>query len=684
MKDIEEGLMAFCSANIYRYREGALLTYRQEMAGGDEELLYDIEMADIGGGKPTEGGGNDGRPSEEWKMLERSNPITRLLRRIWDGPDVPRDDPPAFVRKLRVFEVLDDIPNDIFRYYFSSTYVRVFILAFYCLFWLVLLHQLLHPYLILAPYFSTGDGQHKVPIQSLSCNSYLNWEGTNNMCGLNAEECGPFEDKEYIIRCPALCDRGGWTYSAIAVGDRRVKYTGYEIGGGKKKDSTDPGTLSYPYRSDSYVCGAAVHAGIVSPFSGGCARVKMTGPQLSFPSRKGKYNTGFSVAMDSFFPGSYTFRDIKDGIASGCYDPRTAVVVSNILLGLPVFYLYDSLTGYWLMNIVGFWTLTLALDPPLLTDPHDPASVYELFSVGFQRLLPLCFILYVLWKSAVKRTLENGSPLAKVLLWYPTFWLGVMNNVTFDRLPVDRLTAKDLKEQAGAMTAVGSIFATILTCAVIQAYSLWKSGRFQKYFKIYITFIGGLVFLSTLSGLNLRIHHYILGMVLVPGCATRGSSAYLFQGILLGLVLSGVARWDFASIVETNVALLRGEAGGRLPPPIFKYNTETPHLVSWEMNNGTTEIDPMGTIDGFSLLLNDVEVYVGQEPQVDLDQLIGHNSQVKSLIEQSLVLADTVKLYLRVARASTRAPAKNRGDYTNAAVLEWPLSSWKDPEPGVS
>ncbi|KAL3237950.1 uncharacterized protein RNJ42_00648 [Nakaseomyces bracarensis] len=663
---------------------------------GHEGYADSIELNDL----DIEEGGDmyvdepDSRPNEQWMMLQRSNPLSRLLRRIWDGPDEPRDDPPSFVRKWRLFQVIDDIPNDIFKFYFQNSLVRTFILAFYCLFWLALLYQLLNPYLIKPPYFSTSDGQHRVPIQSLSCNSYLNWAGHNNECGLNARECGPFEDKEYIVRCPALCDRGGWTYSAIAVGDRRVKYTGYEIGGGELHDPNDPETLSYPYRSDSFVCGAAVHAGIVSPFSGGCARVKMTGSQLSFPSRRGKYRTGFSVAMDSFFPGSYTFKDIKDGIASGCYDPRTAVVVSNILIGLPVFYFYDSLVGYWVINIVGYWTLTLALDPPLLTDPHDPASVYELISVGFQRLLPLCFILYVLWKAAVKRTLEDGSPLAKMLLWYPTFWLGVMNNVTFDRLPVDRLTAKDLKEQAGAMTAVGSIFATILTCAVIQAYSLWKSGRFQKYFKIYITFIGGLIFLSTLSGLNLRIHHYILGMLLVPGCATRGASAYLFQGILLGLVLSGVARWDFASIVETNVALLRGEAGGRLPPPVFTYTPEKAHLVSWKLNNNSTEtvtplgtvdvVDPTGNIDGYSLLLNDIEVYVGNETSVDLDKLIDNNTQLNSLIEQSLASNDTVKLYLRVARASTRAPAKNRGDYTNAAILEWPLSSWTDPLPGIS
>lgn len=673
-------------AVLFSFFSGEVL--KLAMSSGDEEVLYengdiDIELNDLSReGESGEGSESDRRRKEQWLMLQNSNPVSRVFKKIWFGPEEPRDDPPSFPRKWKVLQVLDDFP-ELYKVYFSNVYLRMFILGFYCLIWFTILHQLLYPYLIKPPYYYTNDGQHKIPIISLSCNSYLNWEGTNNACGLNAKDCGPFENKEYIIRCPALCDRGGWTYSAIAVGDKRVKYTGYEIGGGRREDKGNKGDISYPYRSDSFPCGSAVHAGIVSPFHGGCARLSMTGPQTSFPSRKGAYRTGFSIAMESFFPGSYTFKDIKDGITSGCYDPRTAVVVVNIIMGYPVWYMYDSIIGYWIINMIGFWTLTLALDPPLLTDPHDPASVYELFSVGFQRLLPLSFILYVLWKAAVKRTLEFGSPLAKVLLWYPTFWLGVMNNVTFDRLPVDRLTAKDLKEQAGAMTAVGSIAATILTCAIIQAYSLWKSGRFQKYFKIYISFIGGLVFLGSLTGLNLRIHHYILGMILVPGCATRGSSAYLFQGILIGLVLSGVARWDFASIVETNVALLRGEAGGRLSPPMFEYNADTPHIVRWNMPLNNTEVDITGKIDGYSLLLNDIEVYVGKHKTVDLDILIHKNDMLKKLVSMSLKERDPIPLYLRVARVSTQ-DTKNRGDYTNAALLEWPSGLWKDPLPGIT
>ncbi|CCH63130.1 hypothetical protein TBLA_0J01340 [Henningerozyma blattae CBS 6284] len=630
---------------------------------------------------------------ENWELLENSSPITKFLRDYGNGPRDPTDDPPVFPKYFSWTTRLENFPNDVYKKRFQNPNLRLLLLVIYCCVWLSIFFSIFEPYLLELPYFYPKNGDDKIPIISLGCNTHLDWQGSNNECGLNGELCRPFDNTEYIIRCPALCDRGAWAYSAIAVGSRRVKYTGYEIGGGKMEMPSSDDTsdlLSYPYRADSFMCGSAVHAGIVSPFFGGCARVSLDGFKDGFPSREGKYRTKFSVAFNSYFPASFSFRAFKEGVASGCYDPRFLIVFTNIILGLPVFYLSESLYGYWITALSGYWTLVLALDPPLITDPHESVTVYELFSIGFQRLLPLCFVVYVMWKSTIRRTLENGSPCAKVLLWYPMFWLGVMNNVTFDRLPVDRLTANDLKEQQGAITAVGSIILTILICAFIQVYSLWKSGRLRKYFKIYISGIFVIVLLALIPGLTLRLHHYILGIVLIPGCATRNASAYLFQGILFGLIMSGVSRWDFASIVETDFALLRGEAGGLLEPPFFlDYNQNTPNIISWSLDSDDIVKDDTGTIDGFSLLVNDIEVYVGKNTTINLDTLMTENSEFGSWIDKALTEnkdANTtnIDLYLRIAQCSIRNPQRYRGDYTNAGILEWPEGIWHKPEPGVT
>ena len=57
--------------------------------------------------------------------------------------------------------------------------------------------------------------------------------------------------KEIIFRCPALCDRSSWTYSLIPIGDQRIKYRGYFVGGGEDPDSHAE-ILTKPYRADSY------------------------------------------------------------------------------------------------------------------------------------------------------------------------------------------------------------------------------------------------------------------------------------------------------------------------------------------------------------------------------------------------------------------------------------------------
>ncbi|AQZ10223.1 YIL067C [Zygosaccharomyces parabailii] len=619
---------------------------------------------------------------ENWVMPDTSNFVKKFLLKLWYGPREAIDEYPSYPSKLKLLKFIDEFPDKYFRYYICGKLFRGLIFFFYCSIWFGVVFSLLYPYLVQPPYFYSKKGTAGVPIVPMSCLSMLNWEGTNNACGKDATYCEPFDHKEYILRCPALCDVDGWTYAAIAVGDQRIKYRGYQIGGGEHLEND---VLSYPYRADSFPCSAAVHAGVVSPWWGGCTRVSMEGSQNSFPSKGGKYKTGLSIAFDSFFPSSFSFRELRDGIATGCYDPRIPLLIINIIFGLPVLYFTRGIVGYWVITIVSYWTVLLALDPPMLANPHEPVSVAELLSVGFQRLLPLCFVLYVVWKCTVKRTFDNGSPLTKIILWYPTFWSGVMNNITYDRLPVDRLTIRDLKEQTGAVTAVGSILLTILIGAIIQGYSLWKSGRFRKYFLLYILIVASLFFLQAIPGLNLRVHHYILGILLVPGCATRGASAYLFQGILIGLIISGVSRWDFASIVETDIHLLRGEAGALLKPPTFSFNSSEPHAISWILNSTLGHTKGAEKIDGYSLLLNDFEVYVGRNTTVDIDQLLADDLNISRLLNQSMSTADNdIKLYFRLARASTKNPTKHRGDYTNAGILEWPNGIWHDPVPGVS
>lgn len=626
--------------------------------------------------------------------------LKQFFYKLWNGPTVPEDNPP---RRIQVFLKMEEFPERFNKG--ISKALRITGLILYLSLWFLVCYRILLPYMTIPPGMSNNPDVTVIP---LSCQSQSHfWRGKNAACGLNGELCPSFDGdkKEIIFRCPALCDRSSWTYSLIPIGDQRIKYRGYFVGGGEDPDSHAE-ILTKPYRADSYPCGAAVHAGVVSPFFGGCARISYSNNgELYFPSASGHYGVGESIPFLSFFQSSYFFKKLVSGAGSSggfshCYDPRLLVLVINIILGLPIVYLASGATMFWIINFVGFWTICLATDPPYTVNASDHDSFANLLSIGLERFLPSSFILYVLWHSSTKRTLSDPppdidakpSPLSRLILWYPLFWLGVLNNITFDRLPVDRLTILDLKEQAGALIAVTSIITTIGTCAIIQAYKIWLSGRFRKYLVIYVSFILGLVFLGQLPGLTLRIHHYILAMLLIPGCATRGRTALAFQGILLGLFLSGSSRWGLASIAETVDSLKRDDPRGKILPPEFTGFNVTSGILNWKFADDSSMSSIEKTINskfnGVSLLINDIERYVDERREsLNLIDLFKKSTDLKDSIKNALYQGykdkdGNILMYLRIGKKVLGSEVYS--DFSNAGILKWPSGEFTKPQPGVT
>lgn len=616
---------------------------------------------------------------------------SKFLIRFWKGPKIPYDSPYEF--KNIYLKKIDEFP-----YYVNCCYPswkRLLILSIYLFVWFNAIYYNLKPFLTTDATFTKEENhEEKTRIINLSCRSARSvWKGKNSVCGLNAESCKPFDDREVIFRCPALCDRESWTYSSLTVGDQDVKYRGYFIGGGKYEKQSDKNgeqeeedILSYPYRADSYPCGAAIHAGVISAMYGGCVKLRFTGHQNEFPSKKSYYSTiEDSIGFDSFFPSSFQFVKIPS-TCTNCYDPRFSIVNINFFFGLPLIYFnYNSTIAYWISCIVGFWTIILTFDPPIIINVQDPESLPTLVSLGFRRFLPFCFIAYTIWHLCVKLTLiYPNSSICKTFVWYPLFWIGLLNNVTFDRLPVDRLTLKDIVTQPGAITATIGIISTIVICACIQAYKVWLAGKFQRYLFIYSIFIFGLIILGNLPGLNLRVHHYILALILIPGTATKGFSAMLFQGVLLGLLVNGISRWGLAAIEETSRSLRRADPTGEIKPPVFVDFNDTTNELSWKnvdktnpkIMDGVT-LAPSDKLSGFSLLINDVERYNGYNTTIDIQRLIDENKELKDEVYSAINSNDstnknTTNLYLRLARANVSLNSKSRSDYTKAAILAWP------------
>ena len=145
--------------------------------------------------------------------------------------------------------------------------------------------------------------------------------------------------------------------------------------------------------------------------------------------------------------------------------------------------------------------------------------------------------------------------------------------------------------------------------------------------------------LALLPGLQFRLHHYVIAMVLVPGTAWPTRASAVYQGFLLGLFLNGVAAWGFDSILQTaaqvsshplrvpsNVLMhlqLQRDAALITDTPIFLTNSSTFNAALPLVNQTISWAalpDGEGW-DGFALLVDDVERYAGAALNFSLSAL---------------------------------------------------------------
>jgi hypothetical protein len=420
-----------------------------------------------------------------------------------------------------------------------------------------------------------------------------------NGCGLNGDSCRPFSNSSMPFRCPANCKRVQ-LLNPHAVGDYVANYQPLVIGGPTDEQETLENTY---YRADSFICGAAIHAGFISDASGGCGVVSMVGEKPFYPSVNRNHIS--SIGFPSYFPKSITF---LPGTSASCRDLRwpllgvslTFTVLLSLFTTSPAIFFPSIFLGV-------FFHVALASDPPSLTD------YYALISICLGRLLPAGFCMYVVYRFAVSRTLSNlDAHIEKTVLWLGGAWVGALNNYTFDKIPLERLTPHDLKNQPGAVPALITVVLCLFSIALLQAWCLRIEGRLPKYLGIYGLFVGGLLLLVAVPKMNVRIHHYILGLLLVPGTSMQTRPSLLFQGILVGLFINGIARWGFDSILQTP-GELRGDGPISSLLPIITAPIIHNNLGSHLKPNITFEwaLPFPKHYDGLSILVNDVERYRG-------------------------------------------------------------------------
>ena len=365
------------------------------------------------------------------------------------------------------------------------------------------------------------------------------------------------------------------------------------------------GRKSGLYRGDSSICASALHAGLISDRNGGCGILHRRGQRDNFEN----YTTNGieSIAFKPSFPMSFMLtRETSSSGSSqaklaSCSDIRWSlfaftVVVTAIfsmtVTSAPVFY---SITYF-----IVWFQVAMASDPP------SSGSFYSLLQIGLGRFLPGAFVGFALYYFCVRKTLGNLEAHAeKTILWLGGCWVGALNSDTFDRMPISRLTPHDLQQQPGAITALIICISILIVAFLIQTHSLRREGRLLSTLRLYGIMLLGIIVLILVPNMTLRIHHYILALLLIPGTALQTRPSLLFQGLMLGLFINGIARWGFDSILQTPASLLEGGRLGTTPPPVHPPQIENQsHLVF-------SFPDIPVHVDGISVIVNDVLRYQG-------------------------------------------------------------------------
>jgi len=410
---------------------------------------------------------------------------------------------------------------------------------------------------------------------------------SGNGCGVDGVDCRPFTDGGYPFRCPANCA----SYQVLnprAVGDQEIIYQSLVIGGPK-----EAGNATAVYRGDSYICGSAIHAGVISNANGGCGVVKLIGRNAGFTSTTRNGIT--SIAFDSYFPLSFTFEsdikcDARDVVWSLLSISVVFTAVFSLFVTSPALFFFPVFT-------VLYWTVGMATDAPTHSD------IPSLFSVEVGRFLPAMFVGWVMYdKMGVRRTLKGlTAQVEKTVLWLGAAWVGALTNYTLDFIPIQRLTPRDLNQQPGARAALAIIILVLITVAAAQVWFFRQEARLIRNLKLYALLVLAIIIGVALPGFNLRIHHYVLALLLLPGTAIQTRPSLLYQGLLIGLFVNGIARWGFDPVLQTDYDL-RADAPMESPLP----SIHTPAVVgnssitfSWD--------PPPGAYDGISVLVNDVE-----------------------------------------------------------------------------
>ncbi|KAJ3181351.1 hypothetical protein HDU85_003665 [Gaertneriomyces sp. JEL0708] len=461
----------------------------------------------------------------------------------------------------------------------------------YALLWMLLFGLLVHFNIYKA---STPLGKPEY----LSCTDNL-WSWRTEACGLDGMYCHPFRNTSYIIRCPTGCDLT-FNQNRRWLGDSQQGFMQPWVVGGNPV-----------YKAESWICPSAIHAGLVSKAWGGCAKVTLTGESLDYPASE--QNGMTSLAYDSWFPKSYELSFVE---STHCTDYSWAITPVAILL-VALFPLVHPTLGTYAFALLtaGHFYVTFVGIPI-----HSDSWLAE----SWARYLVMLAFAYILYRLFIRVTLPSQPSkylLDLFLFVVIPFFFALHLEVVMAPFADFGLTSRAFREPRTLILFIIGVPTVVIICFA-QLWLLRRHGLLGTYILGYALAILLYFSLSEAQNLHIHLHHYTLGLILVPLTRLQSRPTLIFHAFALGLFVQGLSRWGPASPFDTTLQNLAGDEAVWVPRPYFDIDPlalRDTATVRWSIGDKHTLIE--GSYDAYSLLLNDVEVYRGADNSVLLKRL---------------------------------------------------------------
>ncbi|KAJ3013057.1 UNVERIFIED_CONTAM: hypothetical protein HDU68_000888 [Siphonaria sp. JEL0065] len=511
-------------------------------------------------------------------------------------------------------------------------------------------------------------------VQTISCSA--NFLSESNCGELNSAACEPFL-QSYAVRCPANClNQLAWT--PIYFAGSAVQYKPYVVGGAADK----------LYRGDSWICGAAIHAGVLSNSEGGCVVAKLV-PSAGEIYSASNQNGISTFSFNSTYPATLKFDSIPPGGSGYCKD--LGFYAEGLFL--PLLFLQPFLNPtrkhlYWstLIWMYLYWTF---VSPDTGKGNNDIKNLLA-------SLLPAMAVLYFVHENIAKHTLPKPSkyPL-ECVLWIGILWFGFHFDMVLTQvLPISALTFSS-KMFSNPSTAAGliALFAVVGAAILAFFYLHYHQDTLFSYIIGYLVFFGIYATLPKIVGLALHMHHYITGLLLLPPTRIQSRLSIVCQSLLLGIFTQGVLKFGFASPFDTTLQanaiytkgtvqtlwnfttqdILQGTLKWTYPYNNTLNLTDlyiSPTLQQTLGGVSVADVVNQMSINEYSLVMNDIQIYRGKRAHFSLSAALnvsptGNEDPLLSIFSD-YATADR-EFYVRVAPVSFG----NVQDYGDVAIVNF-------------